>query len=70
MFERIKCYKRLIRAEKLLRGSVRIGEILQDNKMIYDSKEALRKSEYIKKNIWRNRKMAYRYNLEFDKHGF
>ena len=70
MFERIKCYKRLIRMEKLLRGSVRIGEILQDDKMIYDSKEALQQSACIKKNIWRNRKMAHMFNLEFDKHGF
>lgn len=70
MFERIKCYKRLRRAEKWLRGSVRVGEIIHNEQMIQEANEALNKTAYMKRRILFNRKMAKNYNLEFEKHGF
>ena len=70
MFERIKCYKRLRRAEKWLRGSVRIGEILNNDGMISDANDALTKTAYMKRRIVFDRKMAKKYNLEFERNGF
>jgi hypothetical protein len=70
MFERIKCYKRLRRAELFLRGSVKLGEILNNEEMIQDSNHALNKIAYMKGRILFNRKLAKSYNLEFEKQGF
>lgn len=70
MFERIKCYKRLRRAEKSLRGFVRVGEIIHDEQMIQDANEALDKTAYLKGRILFDRKMAKKYNLEFERNGF
>ena len=70
MFERVKCYRKIMRAEKILRGCVRVGEILENEKMIKDSEEALVNTLQIKKKMWCDRGMAKRYNLEFEAGGF
>ena len=70
MFERVKCYKRLKRAEKFLRGSVVAGELLKDDKMVKEAKEALVLNAHIMKHMMLNRRMAKTYNLEFERNGF
>lgn len=70
MFERIKCYKKLRRAKLWLRGSVKIGEILHDEKMIQESIESLNMIVQMKWRILFDRKLAERYNLEFERNGF
>lgn len=70
MFERIKCYKNLRKAEKYLRGVKRLGEIIQDEEMIREANETLYKNAILKKKIWLNRKMAENYNMELLRRGF
>lgn len=70
MFERIKCYRNLRKAEKYLRGVKKLGEISQDEEMIREANEALYANAIIKKKMWFNRKMAENYNMELLKRGF
>ncbi|MBO5319076.1 MAG: hypothetical protein J6B01_04620 [Ruminococcus sp.] len=70
MFERIKCYKRLLRMDKINRGFVKAGETIHSKEMIQNANEALELSAIIKKRILFDRKMAKKYNIEFEKHGF
>ena len=70
MFERIKCYRNLRKAEKYLRGVKKLGEISQDEEMIREANEALYVNAIIKKKMWFNRKMAENYNMELLKRGF
>lgn len=70
MFERIKCYKNLRKADKYLRGMQKLGEITHDESLTQEANEALYKNAVLKKKIWRNRKMAENYNLELIRHGF
>ena len=70
MFERIKCYKNLRKAEKYLRGVRRLGEITQNEELIRETNETLYKNAILKKKMWLNRKMAENYNLNLIKHGF
>lgn len=70
MFERIKCYKKLRKADKFLRGVKKLGEISKNKEIIRDTNEALYLNAILKKKIWFNRKMAEKYNLELLKRGF
>jgi hypothetical protein len=70
MFERVKCYKNLRKADKYLRGVKRLGEIIQDEEMIREADETLYKNAILKKKIWLNPKMAESYNMEFLRLGF
>lgn len=70
MFERIKCYKNLRKAEKYLRGARQLGELIQNEEMIREANETLYKNAILKKKIWFNRKLADNYNMELLRHGF
>ena len=35
MFERIKCYRKLKKADKALQGALKLGEIINDKDLIY-----------------------------------
>lgn len=69
MFERIRCYKNIRKADKYLRGMVELGKLTQDEEMIQEASEALYLNAVLKKRMWRNQKMAEQYNLELIKHG-
>lgn len=69
MFERIKCYKNLRKADKYLCGMRRLGEITHDEEMTKEANEALYKNAILKSKIWYNRTMAKNYNLELIRHG-
>lgn len=51
MFERIKCYKNLRKADKYLRGMRRLGEITHDEEMTKEANEALYKNAILKSKI-------------------
>ena len=70
MFEIIKCYMRLRRMEKINRGFIRVGKVLKNDEIIKNAEEALRLSTIVKNKIWFNRKLAKRYNLQFEEQGF
>lgn len=70
MFEIIKCYRKLRRAELWMRGSIRVGEILHDDMLIKDSEKTIQLIANMKKKIWFNRKLAKEYNSEFERQGF
>lgn len=69
MFERIKCYKNLRKADKFLRGMKRLGEITCDEKIIKEANNTLYLNAKVKKKIWHNRKLAEEYNLELIRNG-
>ena len=69
MFERIKCYKNLRKADKYLRGMKCLGVITGDEELIKEANNALYSNAIIKKRIWLNRKMAEAYNLELIRNG-
>ena len=70
MFERIKAYKNLKKANKFLRGVKIMAEISNDKEMLATANEALSMNESLKSKIIFNPKMARNYNLEMIKHGF
>jgi len=70
MFERIKAYKNLKKANKFLRGVKIMAEISNDEEMLSTVNEVLSKHESLKSKIIFNRKIAKNYNLEMIKHGF
>ena len=70
MFERIKAYKNLKKANKFLRGVKIAAETSNDKEMLATANEALSMNESLKSKIIFNRKMAKNYNLEMIKHGF
>lgn len=70
MFERIKCYRKLKRAEKLMLGAIKIGEILNDDELAREANEALKLNKVMMKRMMFNRKMAKEHNLGFEKAGF
>lgn len=69
MFERIKCYKNLRKADKFARGVKRLGEITQNEEMTREANETLYMNAILKKKMWFNRKMAENYNMELLRHG-
>lgn len=69
MFERIKCYNNLRKANKFLRGMKRLGEITQDEEIIQEANNTLYLNEKIKRKIWYNKKLAEEYNLELIRQG-
>ena len=69
MFERIKCYKNLRKADKFLRGMKRLGEITCDEEIIKETNNTLYLNAKVKKKIWHNRKLAEEYNLELIRNG-
>jgi hypothetical protein len=70
MFERIKAYKNLKKANKFLRGAKIMAEISNDKEMLSNVNKALSMNESLKSKIIFNRKIAKNYNLEMIKHGF
>jgi len=70
MFERIKAYKNLKKANKFLRGVKIAAEISNDKEMLSDVNKALSMNESLKRKMIFNRKIAKNYNLEMIKHGF
>lgn len=69
MFERIKCYKNLKKADKFLYGTRRLGEITNNEEMIRESNECIYNNAILRKKMWFNRRMAENYNLEVLKKG-
>lgn len=69
MFERIKCYKNLRKADKFLRGMKTLGEIIDDEEMLKEANNALYLNAKMKKQIWHDKKLAEKYNLELIKNG-
>lgn len=67
MFERIKCYRNLKKADKVLLGMLNLGEIINDKDMIYQSTDVLAKNTQLRKKMWHNRKMAKEYNSKVTK---
>lgn len=70
MFERIKCYRKLKRSEKLMLGAIKIGEIQNDDELIRAANESLKLHKVMMKRMIFNRKIAKEYNLGFEKAGF
>jgi hypothetical protein len=70
MFERIKAYKNLKKANKFLQGVKFVAEISNDEEMLSTANKTLAMNESLKSKIIFNRKMAKNYNLEMIKHGF
>lgn len=62
MFERIKCYRKLKKADRALQGTLKLGEIINDKDLIYHSTDALDMNTQFRKEMWHNRKMAKEYN--------
>ena len=69
MFERIKCYKNLRKADECLRYMKCLGVITGDEELIKEANNALYSNAIVKKRMWRNRKMAETYNLELIRNG-
>ena len=69
MFERIRCYKNLRKADKFLRETKRLGEIFQDDDMIQEVNNVLYLNAKMKKQIWHNKKLAEEYNLQLIRQG-
>ena len=67
MFERIKCYRKLKKADKALQGALKLGEIINDTDLISKSMDALDMNADFRKEMWHNRKMAKEYNLKATK---
>lgn len=65
MFERIKCYKKLMNVKKELRGIKKFGEEIHDDYMIKRSEEILRKYVNIEKKMWLDREFAKNFNSTF-----
>lgn len=70
MFERIRAYKNIKKMENAIRGTLALGELLDDKEIIQSAQNTLRYSAKLKRLIWTNRKIAKRYNLEASIHGF
>lgn len=62
MFERIKCYRTLRKAEKFIRGARLIGQYTNNEELIRMADETLHKQKLIKERAWRDRKLARKYN--------
>lgn len=67
MFERIKCYRKLKKADKALQVSLKLGEIINDKDLISQSTDALDMNTQFRKEMWHNRKMAKEYNSKVAK---
>lgn len=67
MFERIKCYRNLKKADKAIQGMLKLGEITNDEILIYQSLDTLDMNARFRKEMWRNRKMAKEYNSKVTK---
>mgnify|MGYP004464437059 FL=1 len=67
MFERIKCYRNLKKADKALQGALKLGEIINDTDLISQSMDALTVNAQIRTEMWHNRKMAKEYNSKVTK---
>lgn len=70
MFERIKCYRNLKKAEKALYDLKHLAEMSNDTDMVRDVNEIIYMNEHVKKKMWFNRKMAKDYNISYMIHGF
>ena len=70
MFERIKAYKKLKKANKFLRDLKMAAEIINDEELLEAIYNTMAENEKIKKKILFDRKFAEKYNLEMMKHGF
>lgn len=69
MFERIKCYRKLRKANKFLRGVKKCAELTGDEEQLQETNYALYINACLEKKMWHNRKVAERYNLECIKNG-
>lgn len=49
MFERIKCYRNLKKADKVLLGMLNLGEIINNKDMIYQARDVLAKNTQLRK---------------------
>lgn len=67
MFERIKCYRNLKKADKVLLGALKLGEIINDKDLISQSTDALDMNARIRTEMWHDRKMAKEYNSKATK---
>lgn len=67
MFERIKCCRKLKKADKALQEALKLGEIINDKDLISQSTDALDMNTQFRKEMWHNRKMAKEYNLKVTK---
>ena len=54
MFERIKCYRKLKKADKALQGALKLGEIINDKDLISHSTDALDMNTQFRKEMWHN----------------
>lgn len=64
MFERIKAYRNLKKADKFLEGVQYTGEIMNDKDMVNDAINTLNKNKALRKEIIFNGKKAKKYNQE------
>lgn len=69
MFYRIRCYMKLAKVDKWLRGLREVAEIIEDENLIRKADETLHKNESIRKQMWTNRDMARNYVRECLKNG-
>ena len=70
MFERIKAYKKLKKANKFLRDLKMAAEMINDEEVLEAINNAMAENERLLKRIIFDRKTAEKYNLEMIRHGF
>lgn len=70
MFERVKGYRNLKKAEDFARGARMMGELIQDEKMVQHADETIKNIDVLKKKMWLSRKTAKQYNLAVSRHGY
>ena len=66
MFERFRAYKKLNKANKFLKGCKVMAELTGDEKMLKEANDALLLNDMLKREMWRKRKLARSYNLNYD----
>lgn len=69
MFERIKAYKSIKKSIKFIKSCKLIAELAGDEEILKQANETLYEHEKLKKEMWRNRKLAAYYNSEVNKIG-
>ena len=70
MFEKIRAYKNLKKADKFFKDVKTIAEIINDEEMLCSANEVLYLNQVMKRKIIFNNKIARKYNLEFIRKGF
>lgn len=69
MFEIFKAYRNIYKFNKYLKGCKKVAELTGDEESVRVANDALYLNEFLKKIMWRNRKIAENYNLQLKNKG-